>query len=90
MNSNTPAPPCEGPFHAGLQYRSGRRIYIGREPEAGEFYPQEQIHHAFKFPSQDDAASAIATIVRYFRIVNPDAIKPVIHPCARVTRRTSP
>ena len=58
---------------AGIRYRSGREIFAGRNPGAGQFVTDPE--NARIFPKPAAAAKASKTLAKAFGIRNYDAIK---------------
>ena len=58
---------------AGIRYRSGREIFAGRNPEAGQFVTDPE--NARIFPDPAAAADASRSLAKALEIRNYDAIK---------------
>ena len=66
-------------FIAGIQYKSGRRIYCDERPDCGEFIESPAL--ARRFPSIAPAQEALEALIRFFEIRDRSAIQTFIEPC---------
>ncbi len=71
-------PPTATGHIAGIQYKSGRRIYCGHDPAAGIFVSHPE--HAARWPSQAEAESALESLLKAFEVIHTPSLHLFIEP----------
>lgn len=73
-------------FIAAIEYPSGRRIFLGRNPHCGQFYPEDQRHRCQRYPDERTASVAIESLLSYFQIRDRSPLTLHILPAASLRK----